>query len=366
MCGCLAWVVSSVARCLDAPFEVLRDADYYDDLKHRYAGFYEVCKDASADHASLEIISRHARGVLSSLQSYYEGKISSAYNTVERLVEECLDSPLAVATVDGSYAFPGETESEIQFFRARRGGPSAFPAREMLHLPYSMRGKTGNYRFSIPGVPTLYLGNSSYDCWIELGRPADYEFNVSPVLLDCTQKVFNLAVMNRDFHALREFDPEWVHTWLKLIILMVATSYRIRETDRTFKSEYIISQNIMLACQELGLDGIVYYSKRVVNQLFAQAAINLALFTKYVSGREYGDACRHIKVGDSFNYFIFRQLDIPDDEGYPLRCVGTGAINNIGNFERQYSYTSTNFCLFDQFLFAGWDKNVSWGNALSQ
>lgn len=65
----------------------------------------------------------------------------------------------------------------------------------MLHLPFPMRGKTGNYRFSIPGIPSLYLGNSSYACWLELGRPAEYKFNVSPVVLDGSQKIFNLAVM---------------------------------------------------------------------------------------------------------------------------------------------------------------------------
>ena len=44
--------------------------------------------------------------------------------------------------------------------------------------------KTGSYRFSIPGITSLYLGNTSYACWIEMGRSAEHDFNVSSVVLD--------------------------------------------------------------------------------------------------------------------------------------------------------------------------------------
>ena len=159
----------------------------------------------------------------------------------------------AVSVLDSSYAFPGVREKELQLFRSRTGNPAnSFTAKDMLHLPYSLRAKSGNYRFSIPGNPSLYLSNSSYGRWIETGFPPDIDFNVSPVLLDGTQKVFNLAVSIRDFSHLNEFESERVHTWLKLLMLAIATSYRINESGRIFKSEYIISQSIMMACKKLG------------------------------------------------------------------------------------------------------------------
>ena len=73
-----------------------------------------------------------------------------------------------------------------------RDDAKAFKAKDMLHLPLSMRRKTGNYRFSIPGIPSLYLGNSSCAYWIELGCPPEYKFNVAPVVLDGKQKIFNV------------------------------------------------------------------------------------------------------------------------------------------------------------------------------
>ncbi len=67
----------------------------------------------------------------------------------------------------------------------------------------------------------------------------------------------------------------------------IATSYIVKEENRTFRSEYIISQSLMMACKKLGYDGIAYYSRRVDDEIFALCAINLALFVDY--NGEYSD-----------------------------------------------------------------------------
>lgn len=223
----------------------------------------------------------------------------------------------------------------------------------MLHLPLKLRSKSGNYRFSIPGNPSLYLANSSYGCWIETGFPSENNFNVSPVLLDGTQKVFNLAVSIRDFHALNNFEENRVHCWLKLYMLTVATSYRIKEGGRTFKSEYIISQSIMMACKRLGYDGVAYYSKRVYDEIFARCAINLALFIDY--NGDYSELIKHMKMDDAFNYGLYKQLrpSLTWRE-HELRSTHTGFITYIGSYDRQYPYSETKY--FDKFLFTSWEN----------
>ena len=241
-------------------------------------------------------------------------------------------------------------------------------AKDMSHLPYSLRAKSGNYRFSIPGNPSYYLSNSSYGCWIETGFPPDIEFNVSPVLLDGTQTIFNLAVSIRDISCLNECERERVHTWIKLLMLTMATSYTINEPGRSFKSEYIISQSIMMACKKLGYDGVAYYSKRVSDEIFARCAVNLALFVDYKN--EYSEIENHIKIDNAFNYSVYKNLLTSlKYKSYELRSVNTSFITNIGSYERQYPYRETEFYRFDQFLFATWtDKptkngkdEISWG-----
>ena len=141
---------------------------------------------------------------------------------------------------------------------------------------------------------------------------------------------------------MNEFEENRVHCWLKLYMLTAATSYRIKEEGRTFKSEYIISQSIMMACKRLGYDGVAYYSKRVYDEVFARCAINLALFVDYKG--DYSELIKHMNE---------------------LRCARTGFITNIGSYDRQYPYTETKYSDFDKFLFYSW-KNKPNGKGKDQ
>lgn len=366
----LAWVKDFIVKELYAPYVVARDEDYYKDLNEKYKLLYDTAKMAGTDEESLKIIKKYSSKVKESLRLYYDGSISKAHTMIRNLVKGCANDALAVNTITNSEAFPGVKGTEIQFFRARLSDDAkAFKAKDMLHLPLSMRGKTGNYRFSIPGIPSLYLGNSSYACWIELGCPPEYKFNVAPVVLEENQKIFNLAVMSRNWWKLDELEVSKVHCWLKLLILMMATSYTVKESGRIFKSEYIVSQSIMLACKELGYDGVAYFSKRVSDEIFAYAAINLALFAPYQDNRKYSTVCERIKIDDSFNYSMYKQLGrINRDHTYELRLLRTGIITNIGEYreDRQFQYAMTEFCAFDKFLFSTWKQKdkIEWGNAL--
>lgn len=366
----LPWLNNGfICRDLYAPFIIEKDNDYLNDLKKKYEIVLRQAVNAGADEESQKIIRKYKNKIIESINCYYCADIAKSNTIIYNLLKDIGDDPFAVNTLENSCAFPGIHGQELQLFRSRTGNPSkAFTAKEMSILPLSSRSKSGNYRFSIPGNPSLYLANSSYGCWIETGFPSEIDFNVSPVLLDGTQKIFNLAVTIRDFHHMNEFEADRVHCWLKLYMLSIATSYRIKEEGRTFKSEYVVSQAIMMACKKLGYDGVAYYSKRVDDEIFALCAINLALFSNY--GKKSNSLEKHMKIDDSFNYFLFTQLNVSlKYREYPLRSVSTGFITNIGGYDRQYPYREVSFYEFDQFLFSTWvnkpgdrakDK-VSWG-----
>lgn len=366
----LTWMNNGfICKDLYAPFVLDKDSDYLDDLKKKYKTVLKQAGDAGADAESLKILKKFKSKILEALKCYYKADIEKCNTIIRNLIKDVGEDSFAVNTLDKSYAFPGGAGTELQLFRYRMGNPSnAYVAKDMLHLPYKLRAKSGNYRFSIPGNPSLYLANSSYGCWIETGFPTENEFNVSPVLMDGTQKILNLAVSIRDFHALNDFEENRVHCWLKLYMLTIATSYRIKETGRTFKSEYIISQSIMMACKRLGYDGVAYYSKRVNDEIFALCAINLALFVDYKG--EYSEIVEHMKMDDAFNFGLYKQLCASlTYKDYELRSTRTGFITNIGNYDRQYPYTETKFFDFDKFLFTSWrDKpnekgkdQIPWG-----
>ena len=351
----LTWLNNNfICKELYAPFILNKDCDYENDLRKKYNLILKRAKEAGADKTSIAIIEKYKKKILESIRYYYKADIARSNTIIENLLRDIGEDSFSVALLRDSYAFPGCHDQELQFFRCRKGDPSnAYSAKDMLHLPKRLRAKSGNYRFSIPGNPSLYLANSSYGCWIETGFPSENDFNVAPVLLDGTQKIFNLAVSIRDFHALNDLEENRVHSWLKLYMLTIATSYRIKEEDRIFKSEYIVSQAIMMACKRLNYDGVAYYSKRVNDEIFALCAINLALFVNY--NDEYSDIIQHMKMDDSFNYALYKQLMLSlKYKDYNLRSVGTGFITNIGSYDRQYPYRETDFFDFDRFLFASW------------
>lgn len=292
----LTWLNNGfIFQELYAPFKINKDIEYRTDLEKKYDIVMKQAKKVNADDESLKIIETFGAKILNSLDLYYKADIAESNNIILELVKEIGDNSFAVNSILNSDAFPGVKSNELQFFRSRLGPPNkTFTAKDMLHLPNSLRSKSGNYRFSIPGNPSMYLANTSYGCWIETGCPAEIDFNVSPILLEGNQRIFNLAISIRDFRCLNEFEKERVHCWLKLHLLTIATNYVIKEENRTFKSEYIISQSLMMACKKMGYDGIAYYSRRVDNETFALCAINLALFVDYDG--EYSGMIKHIKM----------------------------------------------------------------------
>lgn len=340
---------------LCTPFIVEKDGDYYKTLSKKFSLVRTQAVKAGADEKSLNIIKKYKSKILEAVREYYNADVENCYHIIRNLIKDVGDDPFAVSGINNSHAFPVSTVKELQLFRCRTGNPlNAYSAKDMLHLPKTLRSKSGNYRFSIPGNPCMYLANSSYGCWIETGFPADIDFNVSPVLLDGKQKVFNLAVSVRDIYSQGKINERNVHTWLKLLMLTIATSFMVKEENRTFRSEYIISQSIMMGCKKCGYDGVVYYSKRVNNDKFALCAINVALFVNYDKSG-YSELAGHIKIDDSFNYSIFKKL-LPSlkFKNYELKSVATEYITNFSRFDRQYSYRETEFCQFDKFLFSTW------------
>jgi hypothetical protein len=351
----LTWLNNGfICKELYAPFVIDKDEEYLQDLSEKFTIVLSQANKAGADADSIRIIKKFKNKILEAMRCYYRADISTANIVIKNLLKEIGNNPLAVDELQKSAAFPGASSDELQFFRGRIGNPSnSFSAKDMLYLPSSLRAKSGNYRFSIPGNPSMYLANTSYGCWIETGFPADNDFNVSPVLLDGKQKIFNLAVSVRNFSRLNECESETVHTWLKLLMLTIATSYRVKEQGRTFRSEYVVSQSIMMGCKKLGYDGVAYYSKRVADEAFALCAINLALFVNYED--ENAGLINHIKLDDAFNFSVYKKL-LPflTEKNYPLRSVATGFVTNIGSYDRQYSYRATEFFEFDKFLFSTW------------
>ncbi len=82
----------------------------------------------------------------------------------------------------------------------------------MLHIPFCNRELVSTQRFSVPGVPCLYLGTTSYVCWLEMDKPQDNIFNVSAFELPENLNILNLVIdhhlINRQIQAIVENNED--------------------------------------------------------------------------------------------------------------------------------------------------------------
>ena len=376
--GKYPWIEQINFQRIAMPFTVRRDKDYFPELKALLFDFITEIQTNGASSKIVADIKDYTKKIIASIELYYQGNLVEAQLIINKIITEFGDAEPAISDINSSMAFPGggTDYSEVQFFRARLSeNVVEFSANEMLHIPFGMRHIVKSERFSIPGLPCLYLGNSSYACWVEMGCPADHKFNVAPIVLDNSQRILNLTASMSTLYELNEKlgemeDPnaeKHMINMLKLMVLTFCTSYRVNEGNRNFKSEYILPQMIMLACKSRGLDGIAYYSKQIPYEGFAcNVGVNLVLFATYNGEESLSSICEHLESGASINFAMFKQL-LPCQtyKDYPLRIQSSQYINNIGTKSHWFPYCETQFYQFDKYIFANWSRTKDFEDSLS-
>lgn len=118
------------------------------------------CKSCVSLKEAIEAINEIKVHICNLHADYYTGKLTKALDSAQKLLD-------IHGTIEIGPNFP--------FFRARSNESGfLYPSTDMFHIPFEKRYLIGNQRYSITGLPCLYLGGSPYICWEELNRP-DYQ-----------------------------------------------------------------------------------------------------------------------------------------------------------------------------------------------
>lgn len=356
-----------------SPQRIEDENQYKEQLVAWMNSLEEGFRKKAVDSQYVDTIIELRTAIVDILDKYHAGNIGDAYENMKSIISTMMRKSvgIAVSSIQKSFSF-NEVEdvlndsiqnTQIEFFRARTSDKyCVFDRKEMLHISFDMRGRVPSARFSIPGLPCLYLATTSYCCWLELRTPADHQFNVSPVRINQGRKILNLTMSADLFEhiaMLTETDKtanQYTIEALKLWILSYASSFKISADNRSFKEEYIIPQLIMLVSKDLGLDGVSYYSKQVEDDRFAHMlSVNLALFARYNGEKRFSEICKDIEIAPSYNYAMFKQLG--RSEKYKIDNIELHIRNSrypklIGGFDRQNEYQFTEFYDFDRYLFS--------------
>lgn len=155
---------------------------------------------------------------------------------------------------------------------------------DIFHVPFEKRRLVSNQRYSVTGLPCLYLGSSLWICWEELGRPPldslwvsrfkfaepvrviDFQFSPHQVwgMFDAHRSNPPIpAPRNSEVKLKTKFSSNFLKSYARYWPLIASCSIRREQRIGNFVPEFIVPQLLLqwVAGNEL-LDGIRYFSVR--------------------------------------------------------------------------------------------------------
>jgi hypothetical protein len=156
--------------------------------------------------------------------------------------------------------------------------------KDIFHVPFESRNLVQNQRYSIAGLPCLYLGSSIWICWEELGRPdlnsvfvSRFRFSEKTTVLDfqltpsrawqlyenIIKNIASTAPMPRIQELKKRYDEGFISAYIIFWPLIAACSVRVGDRKGSFFSQYIVPQLLLQwVTKQAKVDGIRYFSTR--------------------------------------------------------------------------------------------------------
>jgi len=249
----------------DSPFDAF--------LRGLFAQYMKAINDLSDNGPvssdlkdSLPIIRAVNRKLESAVKEYLEGFPHAAYRHVKSAVTK-----LGTA-FDRLQLRVGDTGSIREFeklYRIRVGKLDSFSRADLFHVPFESRHKVTSKRYSISGLPALYLGGSLWVCWEEMQRPAFHKIQLARFRyaqpIDLLDFGFRPMVIGWSLQAKSNlFDDRWIASYLMCWPLLAACSVQVSYPGMPFVPEYIVPQLLLqYLTNETELDGLRYFSTRI-------------------------------------------------------------------------------------------------------
>ena len=217
------------------------------------------------------------------------GETWKAQQEIHEIIDNYCHERFFVNPITNNFAFRGtaafhdkdedkmepQQREPLTFFRCRTG---KFQKREDLYpLPSNKLSFCSAQRYSLAGIPCLYLATTTYCCWMELGRPE--EFSASSYMPIESKKmpprILNLAFSQRQMHNLGK-DSRAAYLLFPLV-MAVSVAVKNPRADANFRPEYTISHLVMRCLREFGIAGVAYRSSRIDDVFDLLHTINLAI-----------------------------------------------------------------------------------------
>ena len=259
----------------------------------------------------------------------YKGLPSTAYSQLRNLLDNEYRGILRWSMIPENVTF-----YRMRMIDERRTNISY---KEMFHIPINNRRSVKTQRYSTPGFPCLYLGNSIYGCWEEMGRPL-----MSNCWVSRLKSIKSFCLLDLRIPDSTTFINNFLE-YIQLFPLIIACMIPIKNNDDIYKPEYIVPQLLIEWIIKNRKDGIYYTSAHKNNDFDypSQKSDNIAMPVKEPL----------MKVSNCPKLaFLFKISNPLNNEIEQLKCaypIDGGVINAADPLEENYR-TSNFHCLEDR------------------
>lgn len=325
------WRVKDMAIIIDPclskfriPVQIENDCDYYQTLISILDKYYDhISTICNLGSETIHDVAINIEIIKEAIQNYFKGNICVAKLLIQDLIKAYLDEDFFVSEFDKSYAFRGiaplkEQQKKfgydvaykelykamnivpISMFRGRISKMN-LEIKDMLHIPFNLREKVSTERYSMSGIPCLYLATTTLGCYLELGAPKyDTLYLSSFKVNNSKMKLLNLCITQHTINGaaagyVENYEIPHILNLIKIFPLVIASSFVVNNNPtRSFKAEYIIPQLIMMSINELGIESVAYLSVHMPDFYAYPQCVNIAVpmvqnnfFNKYSEQLQY-------------------------------------------------------------------------------
>ena len=243
------------------PFEAFTDFTYAASVEKVLESYQRKIQNLSINGIPSNKIKNISDYILKSIKEYLSGNSGLAYNTLAEILNE---KSISEIIVDIS----SRDNSPIKLYKARSSTQNLGNRDDIFHLPFNRRHLVKNYRFSISGVPSLYLGSSTFICWVELNQPNFSEFWISKYEFDPQNKIvidftYSIEEKINDFKK-GTINLDSLNKFCLIWPLIIASTFKKKYPLADFHEEYIIPNIILqwIRKNRTDLIGLKYISTK--------------------------------------------------------------------------------------------------------
>lgn len=229
------------SKVFKIPNEQQENSYFPDFLKSKLDDYTRNISDKIKDNNISSKIKNLSTIISETIELYYKGQIYKASKHFSEYLKLNLEK---------NKIFKSEVNEGDIFYRARLSGKKQFNVSDLFHIKFEERHKIKTQRYSIPGFPALYLGNSTYTCWEEFERTnlrdlwfSKFETQKKMYVILIERIEGLLEILNEDSDKDRNY--KFLTDYLAFFPLILSSTIKVKNPSGNFKPEYIIPQMLL-------------------------------------------------------------------------------------------------------------------------